>query len=203
MTSPTNTEPLDLVDPDRAPLPATLAISATVPIGDGRHAQVKRRPPRQALKGKVALAKFLGPTVARLIIGGVDINGTRIEALTLLSLLTKKGREAAEAEGIDVDAFVAAARRALPQLILDAISGETDPEQLEDLYEYYLYGATVVEVRNAAESDKPPVTWTRIDNGQQLDELLPSDIALGRLLYEAIALGLAPFGVGSTPPPSS
>jgi hypothetical protein len=192
---------VDELDPARVPLPAKPALPTEVWVAltDGRMALVKRRAPRAALKGKVALAKAVGPTIGRILVGGIDVGGQRIEALTLLSLATAKGRAQAAAEGLDVAAIYTVARRSLPQLLMEAIA-DVDPEGLDPLIEYYLVGATAVA---AIRPEGAPESYVKIDDAEQLDKLLPDDRDLAKLLFEAITMGLRPFGVGSSSPPSS
>jgi len=187
---------VESLDPARSPLPTPLPTSEFVSLTDGRLAIVKRRPPRAALKGKVALAKLVGPTIGRVLVGGIDVNGKRVEALQLLSLASAKGRALAAAEGLDVAVLAEVARRSLPQLLMEALA-EIDPDGLDALIEYYLVNACAVQARGEVESYIP------ISSAEQFDELLADDRDLGKLLIHAVTMGLRPFGVASSSPPSS
>lgn len=185
------------LEPGRSPLPPRLPASGDVELASGRRATVKRRAPRAALKAKVALATAIGPTFARLLLGGVDVEladgaRKRFEALDLLALATAAGRQAAAADGLDVAQLGAIVRRDLPGVLLGALA-ELDPDALDPVIEHYLVGAVVVEARG---STPEAPSYVPILDAAQLDELLDSDLDLGRLIVEAVTLGLAPFGVG-------
>jgi hypothetical protein len=193
---------LEVADPARDPLPTPIPTSVEVKLSDGRLATVKRRAPRAALKGKIALAKLLGPTLARVVGGGIDVGGKRVEALTLIALASKKGRERAAAEGLDVEKLYAVARAHLPTLLFEALA-EVDPEQLDGVIDYYLVGACVVQVKTKGPDGADVLGYTPVLNPDQIDTLLSDDLDLGRLLLEAVTLGLRPFGAGASSSPSS
>lgn len=191
---PTDQHPsaaLDELDGGRSPLPPRHPTQTEIDLGHGYKAAIKRRPPRAALKAKAALAKVIGPTFGRLLLAGVTLDGRHYDALAIFKVFRSSTyAEELATDGVDVNRVRSAAKANLVPILIEALA-ELEPEALDDLIEYQLVGACAVWTGE---------TWVPIRSGEQLDQHLPHDMALGAMLVEAIKMGFAPFVGPSSPP---